>query len=86
MILINKTSEFKIKSRLALRILYRVETRFESSSLIIINRIVNLIVEAKTRIKVLLLSVSSNFDNSFIDALEANILRIKDCALIEILI
>ena len=50
------------------------------------NYIINLIIKARVRIKILLLSVSSNFDNSFIDIRETNILRIKGYALIEILI
>ena len=54
--------------------------------LIIINRVINLIIKIKARIKVLLLSVLNNFNNSFISAHEINILEIKDYALIEILI
>ena len=63
-----------------------IETRFENLSLIIDNRIINLIVEVKIRIKILLLSVLNNFNNSFIDIREINALRIKDYDLIEILI
>ena len=40
----------------------------------------------KIRVKILSLSVSSNFNNFFINIRETNILRIKDYALIEILI
>ena len=64
----------------------RVETRFKNLSLIINNYIINLIIEARARIKVLLLSVLSNFNNSFINIYKINILRIKDYKLIEILI
>ena len=46
--------------------------------------VINLIIKA--RVRVLLLNVSSNFDNFFIDIREANILKIKDYNLIEILI
>ena len=67
-------------------ILYRVETRFENLSLIIDNRVIDFIVEAKARVKILLLSVLNNFDNFFINIRGANALRIKDCDLIEILI
>ena len=71
---------------LNLKILYRVETRFKNLFLIINNYIINLIVEAKARVKVLLLSVLNNFNNFFIDAREINILKIKDYNLIKILI
>ena len=49
-----------------LRILYRVNTYFKNIFSIIVDYIMNLIIEAKARIRVLLLSVSSNFNNSFI--------------------
>ena len=55
-------------------------------SLTIDDRVIDLIIEAKARVRILLLSVSSNFDNSSIDARETNALRTKDCDLIEILI
>ena len=49
-----------------------------------INRIINLTIKAK--VKILLLSVSSNFDNFSIDICEINTLSAKDYVLIKILI
>ena len=63
-----------------------MKTRFKNLFLIINNRVINLIVEARARIKILLLSVSNSFNNFFIDISEINILEIKDYDLIEILI
>ena len=57
-----------------------------NSFLIIINYIINLIIEARVRVKTLLLSVSNNFNNFFINISEINIFKIKDYALIEIII
>ena len=68
-----------------LRILYRVDIFFKNLFLIIINRVINLIVEVKAKVKVLLLSVSNNFDDFSTNIREINTLRIKDYVLIEIL-
>ena len=58
-----------------------MKTRFENLSLIIVDRVIDLIIEARIRVKILSLSVLSNFDDSSINTRETNIL-----ALIEILI
>ena len=54
--------------------------------LINIDRVINLIIEIKAKVKILLLSVLNNFDNFSTNIREINILRIKDFILIEILI
>ena len=63
-----------------------MRTRFEGSSLTIVDRVIDLIVEARARVKILSLNVLSDFDDSSIDIRETNTLRTKDYALIEILI
>ena len=63
-----------------------MNTYFENSFLTIVDRVINLIVEAKIKVKILLLSVSNNFNDFSASIREINTLRIKDYALIEILI
>ena len=75
-----------MRSRWVLRILYRVETRFEDLFLTIDDRVVGLVVEAKAKVRVLLLSVSGDFDDFFIDTRETDILGAEGCDLIGILI
>ena len=75
-----------MRLRYILKISYRLNYDFKNSSLIIIDLVVNLTVGERTKVKVLSLSVSSNFNDFFIDKREDDSLNIKDCVLIEILI